>query len=201
MAEVLGTHEEVPVLLAGGGLIGLSTAMFLAQHGVRRSRSSGCAAARRCRAPPFSVLRTIEMFRARRNRGRRPAPVRKGIRARRRAHHDGLPRRARSSPTSSPASMLASMQLSPCRRLFIYQPGLEPHSAQARAGGRRHTAAKACDRRRFAQDANGVTVTVRDVDTGQEGKFARQISRRRRRRAQPRARIARHSVRRPRRLL
>jgi glycine/D-amino acid oxidase-like deaminating enzyme len=26
--------DEVPVLLAGGGLVGLSTAMFLAQHGV-----------------------------------------------------------------------------------------------------------------------------------------------------------------------
>ena len=26
---------EVPVLIAGGGLIGLATAMFLAQHGIR----------------------------------------------------------------------------------------------------------------------------------------------------------------------
>ena len=27
--------SEVPVLIAGGGLIGLTTAMFLAQHGIR----------------------------------------------------------------------------------------------------------------------------------------------------------------------
>ena len=27
-------EREVPVLFAGGGLVGLSTAMFLAQHGI-----------------------------------------------------------------------------------------------------------------------------------------------------------------------
>ena len=28
--------DEVPVLIAGGGLVGLSLAMFLAQHGIRQ---------------------------------------------------------------------------------------------------------------------------------------------------------------------
>jgi heterodisulfide reductase subunit A-like polyferredoxin len=34
MTDPLEGVDEVPVLLAGGGLVGLSTAMFLAQHGV-----------------------------------------------------------------------------------------------------------------------------------------------------------------------
>jgi glycine/D-amino acid oxidase-like deaminating enzyme len=34
MADPIEDVDEVPVLLAGGGLVGLSTAMFLAQHGV-----------------------------------------------------------------------------------------------------------------------------------------------------------------------
>ena len=35
----LADADEVPILIAGGGLVGLSTAMFLAQHGVALSRS------------------------------------------------------------------------------------------------------------------------------------------------------------------
>ena len=42
---------DATVLIAGGGLIGLSTAMFLAQHGVRRWRSNACATSRPCLAP------------------------------------------------------------------------------------------------------------------------------------------------------
>ena len=34
MRRVTSIDQEVPVLIAGGGLIGLSTAMFLAQNGI-----------------------------------------------------------------------------------------------------------------------------------------------------------------------
>src|ERR1041384_3081530 len=34
MTDPIERVDEVPVLLAGGGLVGLSTAMFLAQHGI-----------------------------------------------------------------------------------------------------------------------------------------------------------------------
>ena len=34
MASANGAIDDYPVLIAGGGLIGLSTAMFLAQHGI-----------------------------------------------------------------------------------------------------------------------------------------------------------------------
>src|SRR5690242_20287606 len=34
-SRVMANEEEAPVVIAGGGLIGLTTAMFLAQQGVR----------------------------------------------------------------------------------------------------------------------------------------------------------------------
>ena len=56
--------EEIPVLIAGGGLIGLSTAMFLAQHGV-----SSLAIERLRNVSPLPRaahfhMRTLELFRA-----------------------------------------------------------------------------------------------------------------------------------------
>src|ERR1700683_5243021 len=58
------TTADVSVLIAGGGLVGLTTAMFLAQHGIRsiaveRMRSGSTLP----RAAHFH-LRTIELFRA-----------------------------------------------------------------------------------------------------------------------------------------
>jgi putative polyketide hydroxylase len=55
---------DTPILIAGGGLIGLTMAMFLAHHGIRslvveRARSGSQLA----RAGHFH-LRTIELFRA-----------------------------------------------------------------------------------------------------------------------------------------
>ena len=57
-------HADVPVLIAGGGLVGLSTAMFLAQHGiaslaVERLRGGSPVP----RAAHFH-LRTLELFRS-----------------------------------------------------------------------------------------------------------------------------------------
>jgi 2-polyprenyl-6-methoxyphenol hydroxylase-like FAD-dependent oxidoreductase len=55
---------EIPVLIIGGGLVGLSTAMFLAQHGVASvvtERLRGVSALPR--AAHFH-LRTLELFRS-----------------------------------------------------------------------------------------------------------------------------------------
>jgi putative polyketide hydroxylase len=59
--------------------------------------------------------------------------------------------------------------LSPCRRLFINQPALEPIlRRRARAvGGRLLEGHEVSD---LAQDADGVTVTVKNVDSGAESK-------------------------------
>jgi glycine/D-amino acid oxidase-like deaminating enzyme len=43
MTDRLDGVDEVPVLLAGGGLVGLSTAMFLAQHGDDPARALSSA--------------------------------------------------------------------------------------------------------------------------------------------------------------
>src|SRR6185503_8427877 len=55
---------EMPVVLAGGGLVGLSTAMFLAQHGIPSlalERLRGGSALPRA---AFFHMRTLEMFRS-----------------------------------------------------------------------------------------------------------------------------------------
>ena len=67
--------REVPVLLAGGGLVGLSTAMF------RPSMASPPVAIQRLRrvsALPRAAhfhLRTLELFLLCRRRGRRAPPI------------------------------------------------------------------------------------------------------------------------------
>jgi glycine/D-amino acid oxidase-like deaminating enzyme len=71
MTDPLEDVDEVPVLLAGGGLVGLSTAMFLAQHGVASlavEQLSGGSAdlVRRCPRAPGWLCRL-----ARRQHGRR----------------------------------------------------------------------------------------------------------------------------------
>ena len=60
----MSPRDDAPVLIAGGGLVGLSTAMFLAHHGVaslvvERLRGGSPLP----RAAHFHV-RTIELFRA-----------------------------------------------------------------------------------------------------------------------------------------
>ena len=54
--------DDVPVLIAGGGLVGLSAAVFLAQHGV-----ASLVVERLVRASPLARaahfhLRTLELF-------------------------------------------------------------------------------------------------------------------------------------------
>src|SRR4029078_10207281 len=75
---------------------------------------------------------------------------------------------ARSLRTIPPGSMAGvDDNLTPCRRLFVNQPGLErvlrkrtrEVGAQGRAG---------CERARFSQYADVVTATGHDVDSGTE---------------------------------
>jgi len=56
--------REYPVLIAGGGLIGLSTAMFLAQHGIPSLAVERLAAGSQLPRAAFFHMRTLEMFRA-----------------------------------------------------------------------------------------------------------------------------------------
>ncbi len=84
--------------------------------------------------------------------------------------------------------------------MFINQPGLE-RILRRRADEVGATVRPGLELVGFTEDADGVTATVRDIDTGVRERHPRQVSGRRRRRPQQGARAARHPARRPRHLL
>ena len=162
-------EQEYPVLIAGGGLIGLSAAMFLAQHGI-----SSLAIEKLRGGSPFPRaamfhVRTLEMYRC--------AGIEDEIRVQ--ADKEFVPEGAlvimQSLVGGTVASIIPTLNegvppLSPSRRLFITQPGLEP-ILRKRA---REAGAEVLEGREVIgvqQDSNGVTVTAKDADTGRERKF------------------------------
>ena len=158
--------SDAPVLIAGGGLVGLSTAMFLAQHGVRSlavERLRGGSALPR--AAHFH-LRTLELF--------RQAGIEDEVRAQ--SEREFLPEGAIVMMDSLAGRKLADIipslnegvdEVSPCRRLFVSQPGLEPilKARALEAGASVLTGHEVVG---ADQDDQGVRLTARDVDTGQE---------------------------------
>jgi 2-polyprenyl-6-methoxyphenol hydroxylase-like FAD-dependent oxidoreductase len=166
MAEAL---DEVPVVLAGGGLIGLSMSMFLAQHGISSlavERLRGGSALPRA---GFFHMRTLEMFRA--------AGIEDEVRAQ--SAKEFEPEGALIIMDSLKGKKLADIipslnegvdALSPCRRLFINQPGLEPilRRRALKAGGKLLEGHEVSG---VAQDADGVTVTIKNLDDGKESKL------------------------------
>ena len=163
----MSPRVDAPVLIAGGGLIGLSTAMFLAHQGVpslvvERLRGGSPLP----RAAHFHV-RTIELFRA---AGIEAAVIEQSA-------QEFLPEGAIIAMDHLSGKKLADIipslnvgvdeELTPCRRLFVSQPGLEPILRKvARTAGagvlEGHEVVDA------DEDDDGVTVIVRDVDTGEE---------------------------------
>jgi 2-polyprenyl-6-methoxyphenol hydroxylase-like FAD-dependent oxidoreductase len=55
---------EVPVLFSGGGLVGLSTAMFLAQHGISSLAIERLKQGSQLPRAAFFHMRTLELFRS-----------------------------------------------------------------------------------------------------------------------------------------
>src|SRR4051795_7203182 len=160
------TEEEIPVLIVGGSLVGLTTAMLLGHHGVPSlsvERHAGTAI--HPRAGHFQ-LRTMETLRMM-----------------------GLEERVRTksletySPTGGIIAVesLAGRELatyvkelnegvegfSPTVRVFINQDALEPllleRALELGATLRRRTEAIALE-----QNEDGVTVALRDLDSGDE---------------------------------
>jgi 2-polyprenyl-6-methoxyphenol hydroxylase-like FAD-dependent oxidoreductase len=160
---------DAPVLIAGGGLVGLSTAMFLAQHGIRSlaiERLRGGSALPR--AAHFH-LRTLELFRL------------AGIEAevKRQSEREFLPEGAIVMMDSLAGSKLADIipslnegvdEVSPSRRLFVTQPGLEP-ILRARAERAGASVLDGHEVVEVEQDDDGVNVAVRDVDTGRSSEL------------------------------
>src|SRR5215216_5431978 len=154
-------HEEVPVLIVGGSLVGLTTAMLLGRHGVPSlsvERHAGTAI--HPRAGHFQ-LRTMELLRQ------------LGLEER---------VRAKSLETYSPTGGIIAVEslagrelatyvkelnegvegFSPTVRVFINQDALEPiiraHAIELGAAVRNRTEAV-----ELAPDPDGVTVTLRDL--------------------------------------
>ena len=138
MSAARHIDHEAPVLIVGGGLVGLSAAMLLAQHGIaslviERLRGGSPLP----RAAHFH-LRTLEIFRA--------AGIEDQVR--KQSDKEFLPEGAIIAMDSLSGNKLADIigslnegveAVSPCRRLFISQPGLEPilRKRADQAGARR----------------------------------------------------------------
>src|SRR5580765_1718668 len=157
---------EFPVVFAGGGLVGLSTAMFLAQHGIPSLAVERLHRGSQLPRAAFFHMRTLELFRS--------AGIEPEV-------------RARSLEEFEPEGSIVLMDrlngkvlkgfvpslnegvdaFSPCRRLFVTQPGLEP-ILRKRAEGAGASVINGHEVVGFTQDADGVTTTIRDVDSGAE---------------------------------
>ena len=168
-----GGDAEVPVLIAGGGMIGLSMATFLAQHGIRALTVERMRGGSPLPRAGHFHLRTIELFRS--------AGIEEEVR--RQSEKDFVPEGAIIAMDSLAGKKLADIipglnvgvddTLTPIRRMFINQPSLE-RILRTRAQEVGATVRDGCELIGLAQDATGVTVTVRDVDTAKESKIRAQ---------------------------
>jgi putative polyketide hydroxylase len=169
MSDAIDTREEFPVILAGGGLIGLSMSVFLAQHGISSLAVERLRGGSPLPRAGFFHMRTLEMFRA--------AGIEDEVREQsaREFEPEGALIIMNSLKGKKLADIIPSLNegvdaLSPCRRLFINQPGLEPilRRRALKAGGKLLEGHEITD---VAQDADGVTVTIKDIDSGKESKL------------------------------
>src|SRR3979409_2495312 len=62
--SIAGDKDEGPVLIAGGGMVGLSAATFLAQQGIRSVAIERLKASSPLPRAAFFHMRTLEMFRS-----------------------------------------------------------------------------------------------------------------------------------------
>jgi 2-polyprenyl-6-methoxyphenol hydroxylase-like FAD-dependent oxidoreductase len=158
--------DEVPVLIAGGGMVGLSAATFLAQQGVRSVALERLKASSPLPRAAFFHMRTMEMFRS------------VGIedRVREQSAKEFVPEGAIVALDCVAGRKLADIipnlndgvdAVSPCRRLFLNQPSLEPILRErAREAGA--TVIQGVEVTGLRQDSSGVHVTVKDLTTGEE---------------------------------
>ena len=158
--------EDVPVLFSGGGLVGLSTAMFLAQHGISSVAVERLRGGSPVPRAAFFHMRTLEMFRS--------AGIEDQVREQ--SSKEFEPEGAIVLMDTLAGKVLAGLipslnegveALSPCRRLFVTQPGLEP-ILRARAEQAGASVIEGHEVVDVAQDANGVTATIRDAASGDE---------------------------------
>jgi 2-polyprenyl-6-methoxyphenol hydroxylase-like FAD-dependent oxidoreductase len=154
--------NEAPVLIAGGGLVGLSAAAFLARQGIRSLTIERLPASSPLPRAAFFHMRTLEMF--------RELGIEDEVRTQ--SAREFVPEGAIIAMECLAGKKLADIipnlnegieALSPCRRLFLNQPTLEPILRdRARAGGADILqGAEILDVR---QDSGGVSLAIRRND-------------------------------------
>ncbi len=159
-----GTSEDVPVLIVGGSLVGLTAALFLRHHGVdvlAVERHAGTAI--QARAGHFH-LRTVEILRS--------AGLEEAVRAKSREQYppDGGINNVESLAGKEIANYFPNLnagvdEFSPTVRLFVNQDALEPIlRARAEELGARLRYGTECVS--LEQDADGVTAAIRDLASG-----------------------------------
>jgi 2-polyprenyl-6-methoxyphenol hydroxylase-like FAD-dependent oxidoreductase len=165
----MASGEDAPVIIAGGGLVGLSTAMFLAQRGVKSLAIERLKAASTLPRAAFFHMRTFELF--------RQAGIEDQVRAQSEKEFtpDGAIVGTESVAGREIAAFIPSLNegveaLSPCRRWFVSQPGLEP-ILKRRAQEIGAELVSGYEVVSAEQDADGVAVITRDVDSGEERRF------------------------------
>jgi len=158
--------EDVPVLIVGGSLVGLSSAIFLAWHGIRTlnvERHRGTAV--HPRAGHFQ-LRTLELFRS--------VGLEDVIRRTSEEQYDPNGGIAAVESLAGPeiATYIANLNtgvedVSPSVRFFMTQQALEPilRTRAEQLGAELQYGTELVS---FEQDADGVSAVVRDVGSGAE---------------------------------
>lgn len=162
-------HQDAPVIIVGGGLVGLSTAMFLAQHGISSLVVERLTAPSTLPRAAFFHMRTFELFRG--------AGIEAQVRAQSEKEFtpDGAIVGVESLAGRELAAFIPSLNegveaLSPCRRWFVSQPGLEPIlMRRAEEAGARIV--RGLEVVSAEQDGEGVTVLARSPETGEEKRF------------------------------
>jgi 2-polyprenyl-6-methoxyphenol hydroxylase-like FAD-dependent oxidoreductase len=165
----LTDDEQVPVLVIGGSLVGLSTAMFLGLQGTDClvvEKHSGTAIHPRA---GYFQLRTLELLRI--------AGIEDRVIAAAHALYDpngGFVAvetlGGREITNYIPDINLGVEDVTPARRLFMPQQVLEP-LLKERALELGSRLAYSTELLRFDQDATGVTALVRNTQTGRESRI------------------------------
>ena len=156
--------DEAPVLIAGGGLVGLSAAAFLAKQGIRSLTIERLAASSPLPRAAFFHMRTLEMFRG--------LGIEDAVRTQ--SAKEFVPEGAIIAMETLAGRKLADIipnlnegidALSPCRRLFLNKPTLEPILRDcARAGGA--SIVQGAEVVAVHQNSGGVSLTIRKMNDG-----------------------------------
>jgi putative polyketide hydroxylase len=161
--------NEAPVLIAGGGMVGLCAAAFLAQRGIPSIAIERLKVSSPLPRAAFFHMRTLEMFRSLGiETAVREASARDFVGEGSIVAVDSLA--GRKLADIMPSLNEGVDALSPCRRLYLNQPSLEPILRErAREAGA--SVIQGAEVTGVEQDAAGVTVAVTDIDSGAGGQL------------------------------